>query len=477
MRVERSQNSPAMTNNIKAYYFPMSAKITLTVTQGKLQGQQFIFDSRTSCIVGRSTDCNLQLPDDEEHRTISRYHCLLDINPPAIRVRDFGSKNGTYVNKKKIGQRQTNQTPEEGAKLEFPEYDLQDGDEIKLGNTVLTIGIEIDLQEINIPNFFPGTIDVNNNPTQPSNFLEMMKRLLGLAEGGDNNLISIRGYQIVKLLGKGGCGEVYLAQHNQSGKLVALKMMLPAVAASERAVQMFLRETENTKALRHPNVVQLIDYGYSENIFFFTMEYCEGGSVSDLMRQQGGRLSIDIAVPIALQLLDGLEYTHNAEIPYVKLGEGGFGKGRGLVHRDLKPGNIFLAWADEKVVAKIGDYGLSKAFDIAGLSGQTLTGTKAGTPVFMPRQQVLNFKYAQPDVDIWATAACLYYMLTGTFPRNFTGGEPFLTVLQNDPVPIRQRNAQIPQQLAEVIDLALVEKPEIYFKSATELKQALLGVL
>jgi serine/threonine protein kinase len=195
------------------------------------------------------------------------------------------------------------------------------------------------------------------------------------------------------------------------------------------------------------------------------------------MRQQGGRLSIDIAVPIALQLLDGLEYTHNAEIPYVKLGEGGFGKGRGLVHRDLKPGNIFLAWADEKVVAKIGDYGLSKAFDIAGLSGQTLTGTKAGTPVFMPRQQVLNFKYAQPDVDIWATAACLYYMLTGTFPRNFTGGEPFLTVLQNDPVPIRQRNAQIPQQLAEVIDLALVEKPEIYFKSATELKQALLGVL
>ncbi|HCF28113.1 MAG TPA: serine/threonine protein kinase [Cyanobacteria bacterium UBA11049] len=455
----------------------MSAKITLTLTQGKLPGRQFIFDSRTSCIIGRNADCNPQLPDDKDHRTISRYHCLLDINPPAIRVRDFGSKNGTYVNGKKIGQRQADQTPEEGAKLQFPEHDLQDGDKLELGNTVFTIGIEVDPQEINISNFFPGTVDVNNNPTQPPNFLEMIKHLLGLAEGGDNSLIAIRGYKIVKLLGKGGYGEVYLAQHNQSEKLVALKVMLPAVVKSEHAVQMFLRETENTKALRHPNVVQLIDYGYSENIFFFTMEYCEGRSVFDLMRQQGGRLSIDIAVPIVLQVLDGLEYTHNAEISYVKLGDGTFGKGRGLVHRDLKPNNIFLAWVDEKVVAKIGDYGLSKAFDIAGLSGQTLSGTKAGTPVFMPRQQVLNFKYAQPDVDIWATAACLYYMLTGTFPRNFTSGDPFLVVLQTDAVPIRQRDAAIPKPLAEVIDLALVEKPEIYFKSATEFKQALLGVL
>jgi serine/threonine protein kinase len=207
------------------------------------------------------------------------------------------------------------------------------------------------------------------------------------------------------------------------------------------------------------------------------MEYCEGGTVSDLMRLSGGRLSIHIAVPIVLQVLDGLEYTHKAEISYVKLGNGTFGKGRGLVHRDLKPSNIFLAWADEKVVAKIGDYGLSKAFDIAGLSGQTLSGTKAGTPVFIPRQQVLNFKYAQPDVDIWATAACLYYMLTGTFPRNFTGDDPFLAVLQTDAVPIRQRDLAIPKPLAEVIDWALVEKPEIYFKSATEFKQALLGAL
>ncbi|MGH1394072.1 MAG: protein kinase domain-containing protein [Trichormus sp.] len=157
----------------------------------------------------------------------------------------------------------------------------------------------------------------------------------------------------------------------------------------------------------------------------------------------------------------------------MKLSDGGFGKGRGLVHRDLKPGNILLNYIDGKITAKIGDYGLAKAFDLAGLSGQTLTGSKAGTPAFIPRQQLLNFKYVQPEVDVWATAASLYNMLTGEFPRNFTG-DPFLAVLQNDPVPILQRNASIPKNLAKVIDLGLVEKPEIYFKSAVDFKNSLL---
>ncbi|RCJ41620.1 serine/threonine protein kinase [Nostoc punctiforme NIES-2108] len=454
----------------------MSAKIILTVIQGQLLGQQYIFDCRSSCIIGRSADCNPQLPDDENHRGISRYHCLLDINPPDIRVRDFGSKNGTYINGKNIGQRQRNQTAEEAVKFQFPEYDLQTGDEINLGHTVFKVSIEVHHKEINLPTLIPDDVTVNNNPLQQAYFLDIIKYFLNLAESGDRNLKAISGYNLVKLLSTSEFGEVYLAQHNQSGKFIALKVMLPAVAANDFAVQMFLRETENTKALQHPHVVQLMDCGFSDIIFFFTMEYCEGGTVWDFMQQLGGRLSVDIAVPIILQILDALEYAHNVELPYVKLADGKFGKGKGIVHRDLKPSNIFLTNIDGKLVAKIGDYGLCKAFDLAGLSGQTLTGTQAGTPVFMPRQQVLNFKYAQPEVDIWAVAACLYNMLTGCFPRNFTG-DPFLAVLQNNPIPIRQRDATIMQPLAQVIDLALIDKPEIHFKSAAEFKQALLSAL
>lgn len=455
----------------------MSAKVTLTIVKGKLSGRQYIFDSRTICIIGRSKECTIQIPNDEDHRTISRYHCLLDINPPAIRIRDFGSKNGTYVNNEKIGQRQRHQTPEAATKLKFPEYDLRSGDEIKLGNTVFAVSIETCLEAINLPELLPTTVKANPELTQPPNLKQITQLWLNSATKEHHSLPDIRGFNLIKLLGKGGFGEVYLAQHNSSKKLIALKVMLPAIAANEKAVKRFLREIENTKALQHPNVVQIMDYDFFEGLFFFTMEYCSGGTVADLMQQHGGKLTFDIAVPITLQVLNGLEYSHNAEIPCVKLSDGGFGKGQGLVHRDLKPGNIFLSNNDGKIIAKIGDYGLAKAFDIAGLSGQTATGAKAGTPVFMPRQQLLNFKYVQPEVDIWATAACLYNMLTGTYPRDFTGNDPFLVVLQNDPVPIRQRDASIPHNLAEVIDLGLVEKPEIYFKSAVDFKKALLAVL
>ena len=118
----------------------MSSKITLTITQGKLSGQQYVFASRSTCIVGRNDDCNLQIADKVD-MTISRYHCLLDINPPDIRVRDLGSLNGTFVNGKKIGQRQKEQPAKEALKLNFPEYNLQDGDEIKLGDIFFKIGV------------------------------------------------------------------------------------------------------------------------------------------------------------------------------------------------------------------------------------------------------------------------------------------------------------------------------------------------
>ena len=85
-------------------------QVKLTIIEGKLKGQTFEFTDRTTCIIGRHLDCYPKLPDDADHNTISRYHCLLDINPPDIRVRDFGSKNGTYVNNKKIGQREAKQT-------------------------------------------------------------------------------------------------------------------------------------------------------------------------------------------------------------------------------------------------------------------------------------------------------------------------------------------------------------------------------
>ncbi|HBK64802.1 MAG TPA: serine/threonine protein kinase, partial [Cyanobacteria bacterium UBA11166] len=279
-------------------------------------------------------------------------------------------------------------------------------------------------------------------------------------------------------LGVGGCGEVYLALNQETNDWVAIKVMLPETAASESGVKRFLREMANTKALNHPNVVRLRDYGYCDESFFFTLDYCEGGNVVDLMAKRGGRLEVDEAIGIILQVLDGLDYAHHAEIPYVRQADGTIARGRGLVHRDIKPHNIFLTKVNGATIAKVGDYGLAKAFDQAGLSGQSLSGRDfAGTLEFMSRQQLLDYKYVQPEVDVWATAASLYCMLTGCCPRNFDEKEPFLAVLQTDPIPIRQRNPEIPEVLVKVIDLALVDKPDIYFKSAREFRDALVGVI
>lgn len=443
-------------------------KVILTIIEGTLKGQTFEFTDRTTCIIGRHLDCHPKLPDDADHNTISRYHCLLDINPPDIRVRDFGSKNGTYVNNKKIGQREANQTPEEATKIKFPEYDLNTGDELKLSKTIFQVSREIE-QKI-AKTWKPEAIQ----EPKKFNFFNFLQNLLNRAKT-EEKLSDLKNYQIIKTIGKGGFSEVFLAKNKNTGGKVALKMLLPQVAANEYAIQSFLREAENTKALNYPNIVQLRDTGYDQGTFFFTLEYCNGGTVEDLIQQRGGRLPIDEALDIIYQVLDALIYAHNADIPNIKQADGSAKKGKGLVHRDIKPSNIFLVKSQGKMIAKLADYGLSKAFDLAGLSGQTITGNKAGTPLFMCRQQVLNFKYVQPEVDIWATVATLYYLLTGCYCRDFNNQDPFLAILQDDPISIDQRNINVPDSLANLIDLALQDNPELHFKDAKIFKQALIN--
>ncbi|MEM8717796.1 MAG: protein kinase [Cyanobacteria bacterium P01_G01_bin.39] len=427
----------------------MSAKVTLTVTEGQLTGTEYLFDSRNTCIVGRHPDCTIQLPNDQYHGGISRYHCLLDINPPDIRIRDFGSLHGTFVNGECIGKRNEKQTPSAGRNIELAEYNLQDGDEIRLANTTFKVSVE-NKSLVTSTWIIPPEID----PNLPSRVVSNL----------DGDLGSIKGYSKIRLLGKGGFGKVYLAcfQDKTGTKLVALKILLPQVAVMPQMKARFLGEVERTKMLDHPNLISFDDYGEADGIFFFTMEYCDRGSVADLLKKRGGKLAATEAIDIILQVLDGLHYAHIA---------------KGLVHRDIKPANIFLTVNKGKIVAKLGDYGLAKAFDMAGLSGQTVTGTAMGTPHFMPRQQVLEFKYAKPDVDIWAVAATLYFMLTGTHPRNLTNkANPMLEILTQPSVPIRERESSIPVSLAKLIDYALIDKPELNFKSAIAFKQALLTI-
>lgn len=419
-----------------------ASTVTLTVGPGETDERRYEFGERTTRVLGRSRDCDPRLPDDNQHTTVSRHHCLIDINPPDVRIRDFGSRNGTFVNGEKIGQREPGQSPEEAADATSPpERDLRDGDEIRIGTTVVRVSVSgARTQDWHLP------------PGDP-------REVAG----------AVAGYEVVREIGRGGMGAVYLARKTDGGQLAALKVMLPKVAAGDTARERFLREVRIAERLRHPNIVSLFESGQAgpdgpRTAFYFTSEYCAGGSMGDLIR--GNRLPWREAVRFTAEALDGLEHAH----------------GQNVVHRDLSPDNILLAAAGEgsgdnvrDLTAKVADFGLAKAFDDAGLSGLTRTGATGGKPRYMARQQVTDFKDMTPAADVWAMAACLYMALTGAVPRTFKPGmDPWRVVMEEDAVPVREREPSIPPRLAAVIDTALCERPRIGFQDAGSFRDALL---
>jgi pSer/pThr/pTyr-binding forkhead associated (FHA) protein len=120
----------------------MDPTVKLTFKEGVKPGKEFVFRNRMTCTVGRADDCYLRIPNDIAHWDVSRHHCLLEINPPEVRVRDLGSKNGTFVNGTKIGQRAPQQRPETAAVVDLPECSLHGGDEIRVGSTVLRVEVD-----------------------------------------------------------------------------------------------------------------------------------------------------------------------------------------------------------------------------------------------------------------------------------------------------------------------------------------------
>jgi len=515
---------PAPQAQTGEWLSPFRPRVTLRITRGHGAGEETVCTEPAILLFGRANDCVPRLPQ-EGHDMVSRHHCLVEINPPDVRIRDLGSRHGTFINGTLIGKRSEGTDPAPGQ--ESPEHDLMDGTEVRLtdeGQLAFLVRVHVPAQcsvcgaaipEEEKPacahlsggylcsrcqkSGKPMTamiracgqcgkeVTAERGANRPgllvcaacrANTQATARNLAAQAQAGNPDLRVLQGYSLLEELGRGGMGAVYLARHKATGQTAAIKLMLPKIATDGLAVELFQREIRNTMALRHRHVVRLLDHGFAQGTFFLVLEYCDGGSVERLMEERGGKLAVDEAAEIILQALEGLEYAHQADIPFVRQKDGGYAPGRGLVHRDLKPANLFLTGRGSGRLVKIGDYGLAKAFDEIGLSGGTRTGDVSGTWEFMCRHQVIDYKAARPKVDVWALAATLYNLLTGYLPRHFPEGrDPWLTVLESDPVPILQRNPGLPRKLAELIDHALREEPDLAFQTATEFKHALENVL
>ncbi|GEM_PF-2543838 len=257
-------------------------------------------------------------------------------------------------------------------------------------------------------------------------------------------------YELVSPLGQGGMGVVWRARHTELGRDVAIKVMLAGEHASEEMLQRFRREARLAAKLQDPGIVHVFDYGNEGRLHYFVMELVEGQSLKELLAK--GPLPVDRAVRIATEAARALAAAHEA----------------GVVHRDVKPGNLLI---DTKGRVRVADFGLAKDLSDASL---TTTGTVFGTPSYMaPEQAAGETSRISPRTDVYALGAVLYEMLTGRPP--FTGSA--LAVLRQidseAPTPPSKVNPSVDSAVEAVVMRALAKEPEQRYLNAKEFAMAL----
>jgi serine/threonine-protein kinase len=436
-------------------------RICLCVTAGPHEGREFTFAGHDTFIVGRSQRAHFRLSTKD--RFFSRVHFMVELNPPQCRLMDLGSRNGTYVNGKRVKV-----------------ADLKDGDQIKAGKTILRVTVEGSTPAVEVPpTLLPRklTLPASLPPTAPP-----LRETVGLCracaapvapelaanraplcpacqEKVRNLAQPIAGYQLVQELGRGGMGVVYLAVSTADGARVALKTIIPAVAGSRTDIERFLREASILCKLGHPNIVGFREMGESNGQLYFAMDYVPGTDAGRLLKAHGP-LPASRTVALVCQLLEALEYAH----------------AKGYVHRDIKPANLLVTEVGGREVAKLADFGLARVYQTSRLSGLTMMGDRGGTIAFVAPEQLTHFRDAKPAVDQYSAGATLYNLLTQRFvydlPRQVE--KRLLMILQEEPVPIQERGIEIPPELANIIQRSLAREPGARFPDVKAMRQALI---
>ena len=261
------------------------------------------------------------------------------------------------------------------------------------------------------------------------------------------------GYRLVRLLGKGGMGAVYEAEHLESGRRVALKVLSHSLDSAEARAR-FLREGRLAASINHPNSVYIYGTEEIDGTPAISMELVAGGTLEERVRH-GGPLPVGETVDAILQVIEGLEAAQAV----------------GVLHRDVKPSNCFVETGG---TVKVGDFGLSISTKVRGETNLTITGTFMGTPAFSSPEQL---KGDELDVrsDIYAVGITLYYLLTGKTPFRAENLVRFVaTVLERPAESPATLRPGIPKGLCQAVLRCLEKQPAQRFRDYAELRQALL---
>ncbi len=275
--------------------------------------------------------------------------------------------------------------------------------------------------------------------------------------GGEESIVGgvLQSYHIIKKLGEGGMGAVYLGEHVKMGRKSAIKVMTQSLAQDTDAIARFNREAANAASINHVNVCAIYDFGEtSDGTIFLAMEYIEGEALTDLIKREGP-LDLWRASAILKQTGDALQAAHEL----------------GIVHRDLKPDNIMIAKArDGSDLVKVVDFGIAKA--MGGEEGQnvTRTGLVVGTPEYMSPEQ-LSGDQLDGRSDVYSLSLVFFRMITGTLPfQADSAQEVMIKRLTDEPARLNEafQGGRFPPQLQVVMDRAMERMPSDRYATADE---------
>jgi hypothetical protein len=261
-------------------------------------------------------------------------------------------------------------------------------------------------------------------------------------------------YKLDTLIGVGGMAAVYKGVH-RNGHRVAIKMLHPEISASEALRARFLREGYVANAVDHPGSVRVLDDDVAEDgAVFLVMELLEGETLRELWERAGCRLPIEQTAAFAHQLLDVLAAAHS----------------KGIVHRDIKPDNLFVTLEGR---LRVLDFGIARMRDASGASA-TRTGGIMGTPAFMPREQALGWvKEIDGRTDLWAVGATMFTLVSGQMVHNADTPEHVVVLTATQPARPFASVAAVPPAIAAVVDRALAFARDDRFPDARSMQQAL----
>lgn len=264
-------------------------------------------------------------------------------------------------------------------------------------------------------------------------------------------------YEIIKRLGQGGMGVVYLARDLALDKLVAVKMLSPQLAQDEKFLARFRLEARAQAKFDHPNVVRIHNFVEYEGNFFLVMEYVEGMTLDALIQESPNGMPFEKAWPLFDEILAAFEYAHNL----------------GIIHRDIKPKNILIEQHSNR--AKVADFGLAR---IEGQSGLTVTSDSGGTLAYMSPEQIENLAKVDYRTDIYSLGMTMYEALTGHTP--FVNRESDLNmrlaIVKGKILHVRKANSDISRELDSVVMTALAPDPDDRWRSVGEMRRALRGI-